>query len=96
MLENFSKINVPYLTLKIDNEIPVRGKINYEAKKLVVNFDVLNLSTKKVLGKCYKFMFKSNALAHQFDNFFKIALTGDQFEGQQQAIKSIVLTNPRF
>jgi len=49
LLENFSKINIPYLTLKIDNEIPVRGQINYEAKKLVANFDGLNLSTKKVL-----------------------------------------------
>ena len=50
ILNNFSKIDIPYFTSKIDNKILVKGGINYEAKKLIANLNVSNLSTKEVLN----------------------------------------------
>ncbi|MFK7760641.1 MAG: DUF3971 domain-containing protein [Candidatus Midichloriaceae bacterium] len=50
ILNNFSKIDIPYFTSKIDNQILVKGGINYEAKKLIANLNVSNLSTKEVLN----------------------------------------------
>jgi hypothetical protein len=50
ILNNFSKINIPYFTSKVDNKILIKGEINYEAKKLIANLNVLNLSTKEVLN----------------------------------------------
>lgn len=50
LLDNFSKINIPHLTSKVDGKISINGRINYEAKKLFANFDIENLSTKEVLN----------------------------------------------
>ncbi len=50
ILNNFSKIDIPYFTSKIDNKILIKGEINYEAKKLIADLNILNLSTKKVLN----------------------------------------------
>ena len=50
ILNNFNKIDIPYFTSKIDNKILVKGGINYEAKKLIANLNVSNLSTKEVLN----------------------------------------------
>ncbi len=50
ILNNFSKIDIPYFTSKIDNKILVKGEINYEAKKVIAKLNISNLSTKKVLN----------------------------------------------
>ena len=50
ILNNFSKIDIPYFTSKIDNKILIKGEINYEAKKLIADLNILNLSTNKVLN----------------------------------------------
>jgi hypothetical protein len=50
ILNNFSKIDIPYFTSRIDNKILIKGEINYEAKKLIANLNVSNLSTNEVLN----------------------------------------------